>query len=400
MNNQITFYPWCGVLPPSIGCPPNAAAQAQFPTLSCTIPVVCQITAIAGCSGAQAQTIGVTGWNTCGQPSTVTTTVQPTTHLTLVPGSCGVFPPSVGCPPNAAAQAQFPTLSCTIPVVCQITAIAGCSGAQAQTIGVTGWQSCGQPSTVTTTVQPTTHFTVVPGSCGVGHTGWLTCGQPSTVTTTVQPTHPGSCYGPTGTQGCTSALGCPSTSTCPPNTTAQVGNTGWLTCGQGSTVTTTVQPTHVSPCVGPTGTQGCTSALGCPSTSTCPPNTTAQAQFPTLSCTIIPIACVVTAVAHCSGAQAQTIGVTGWQTCGQPSTVTTTVQPTHPGSCYGPTGTQGCTSGFGCPSTSTCPPNTNAQAQFPTLSCTIPVVCAATQIIGCGGSGFPTQHCTGIPVIC
>ena len=274
MNNQITYFQWCGILPPSFGCHPNANAQ----------------------------TIGNTGWLTCGQPLTVTTTVQPT-HVNPCVGPTG-------------------TQGCTSALGCPSTSTCP-PNANAQNIGHTGWLTCGQPSTLTTTIQPTTFFTLVPGSCGV----------------------------------------LPPSFGCPPNANAQtIGNTGWLTCGQPSTVTTTVQPTHVNPCVGPTGTQGCTSALGCPSTSTCPPNTIAQ-----------------------------TIGHTGWLTCGQ---------ITHPGTCYGPTGTQGCTSGLGCPSTSTCPPNANAQAQFPTVSCTVPAVCAVTQIIGCGGSGFPTQHCTGIPFVC
>jgi hypothetical protein len=390
MNNLITFHPWCGILPPSIGCHPNTDVQVgptgwltcgqlatQIgscgilpPSIGChpvTSPLYCGtiVSPSIGCPPNAAAQVGPTGWLTCTHGSTVTTTVQPT-HVSPCVGPTGTqhctsalgCPSTSTCPPNATAQAQFPTLSCTIPVVCLVTAVAGCSGAQAQTIG---------------------------------NTGWLTCGQPSTVTTTVQPTHPGSCFGPTGTQHCTSALGCPSTSTCPPNTSAQVGptgwltcghgtnvitavqptthftivpgscgigNTGWLTCGQPSPVTTTVQPTHVSPCAGPTGTQHCTSGLGCPSTSTCPPNAAAQ------------------------------VGHTGWYTCGHGTNVTTTVQPTHPGSCYGPTGTQGCTS--------ICP----AQAQFPTVSCTIPVVCQVTAVAGCGGSGFPTQHCTGIPVIC
>jgi len=438
-------------------------AAAQFPTLSCTIPAVCIATAIAGCNSAQAQTI------------------YPT-----MPGMCGVLPPSIGC--NAGAQAQTiltapphcggiytNAVGCSTITGAAQTAIltagphcggvytnaVGCStitGA-AQTAILTAPPHCGGIYTNAVGCSPANYFTQVPGVCGVyppsigcppkagaqvGPTGTQGC----TATATAQPTHVSPCVGPTGTQGCT----------VPPNAGAQnVGPTGWLTCGvvgrtgtQGctSTVSTIVQPTHVSPCVGPTGTEHCLSTI---------------------------------------------VGPTGTQGCTQASTVTTTVQPTHASPCYGPTGTQGCTvppnagaqnvghtgwytcgvgaaqavppvggyavpmrtdrgcpslmcptnliqcksvachsfwclddtqgqtvatSALGCPSTSTCPPNVGAvvqspsqhvtgcnhactmtcpapgaQAQaFPTISL-VPEACMVTAIAGCGGV-------TGIPIVC
>jgi hypothetical protein len=144
---QFPTWPPQQCLPPTLImiCPPAAnagggQAQAQFPTLSCTIPVVCAITYIAGCNG-QAQAQAQTMYHTqIGCPVSVPPHCPTVAPMCPPPqqNTAATVCTQIGCPApggngggQAQAQMSFPTLSCTIPVVCAITQIAGC-GNQAQ----------------------------------------------------------------------------------------------------------------------------------------------------------------------------------------------------------------------------------------------------------------------------
>ncbi len=327
---------------------PAANANLSFPTLQCTIPAVCIVTALAGCNAANAQQVGPTGWHTCVAPTQLlgcqTATSTPTALL-----GCQTATST----PAANANLSFPTLQCTIPAVCIVTALAGCNAANAQQVGPTGWHTCVAPTHLlgcqTATSTPT---------------ALLGC-----QTATSTPTHLMGCTGVTSTPAANANLSFPTLQCtipavcivtalagCNAANAQQVGPTGWHTCmapthllGCGGATgtptamlgcqTATSTPTHLLGCGGATGTP--TALLGC-QTATSTPAANANLSFPTLQCTI-PAVCIVTALAGCNAANAQQVGPTGWHTCVAPTHLlgcqTATSTPTHLLGCGGATGT-------------------------------------------------------------
>ncbi len=138
--------------PNTISCPPVTTAQAQVGVghtgwLGCNQPnrtlatvctqIGCLPTRGIGCpntiscppatTAQVAGTVGPTGWLGCNQPTHTLATVC--TQIGCLPTRGIGCPNTISCPPaNTGAQAQFsfPTVHCTIPAVCIVTAIAGC----------------------------------------------------------------------------------------------------------------------------------------------------------------------------------------------------------------------------------------------------------------------------------
>ncbi len=442
--------------------PTVANANLSFPTLQCTIPAICLVTALAGCNAAAPQQIGQTGWLGCHPAQNTAATV------------CT----QIGCTPTALLGCQTATstpthlMGCTGVTAtpqqvgptgwlgCGQTNMPGCTGVTAtpQQVGPTGWWGCGQtnmPGCTGATATPTALFgctgatgtpTAMLGcqtatstptqlfGCGgatgtpttpaantifptltitititgaaapqqVGPTGWQTClaptqllgcggatGTPTAMlgcqTATSTPTHLMGCtgvtatpqqVGPTGWLGCgqTNMPGCTGVTATP----QQVGPTGWLGCGQ----------TNMPGCTGATGTPtallGCQTAtstpthlMGCTTVTSTPTVANANLSFPTLQCTIIPIACIVTAAAGCNAAAPQQVGPTGWLGCGQ----------TNMPGCTGATGTP--TAMLGCQTATSTPTHL--------MGCTgvtaTPQQVGPTGWLGCGQTNMP--GCTG-----
>jgi hypothetical protein len=324
-----------------------------------------------------------------------------TIHPTLWTQLC---PTHIGCPPGGGGPGTIhPTIwtqLCPTGVGCIATVACLPPGGlrAAAMVGPTGTQGCTQP-----------------GHC-VGQTGWHTCACPAEAAIGTAATI------------CTHGLGCPSTVSCPP--TNQVVNCATL---QGDCqVATAICPTQgcptqspvlcqpslvaICPVTSPANCQLATAHCGPvtinPTASTrcfiCPPLTSPPqciVQNPTAStrCFICPpitrppqcidqqlpptraITCLRTAALPCpmtwqgspcagptagfgcpststcppQGLHAEAaamVGPTGTQGCTQPGHC---VGQTgwHTCACpIGPTGTEGCTQALGCPNTSTCPP--------------------------------------------
>lgn len=349
---MFTFFHGCGIPPVTLTCPQGGHAQAQAqlgPTgtqgCTATAPPNCLIgpTGTQGCTqpghcvgptGTYGCTIvGPTGTQGCTQPQTVlpptwfgncgippvTVTCQQAGHAqaqNVVPNTigCTAITPCATFPPNTAPPHCVPnTVGCTAITPCPTLPCPPAGNAHAQTIGITGWQGC----------------TVV------GPTGTQGC----------------TVVGPTGTQGCT-VVGPTGYQGCGQHDNAQaqnVGPTGYQGCHQQNTLATVCTqidcgPTHLLGC---TGYEGCLTPTGTPPATVCPGG----------------------------DAQAQTLGHTAYEGCGQHGTEATVC--TQIG--CGPTHLLGCTGYEGCHN------GGNAQAQVHSIP-----------VANC----IPTRSCTGAWPVC
>ncbi|MEM6686533.1 MAG: hypothetical protein AAF617_12190, partial [Bacteroidota bacterium] len=189
----------------------------------------------------------------------------------------------------------------------------------------------------------------------LGQTAYLGCKQHGTAATLC--TQPSMCGGPTHLIGCTGYEGCLTPTGTPPATVCpggdakaqNLGPTAWQGCQETiATVCTQIGcgPTHL---IGCTGYEGCTPPTGSGPATVCPTG----------------------------DAQAQTIGHTAYEGCGQHGTEATLC--TQPSMCGGPTHLLGCTGYEGCHS------DGNAQAQIHSIP-----------VANC----IPTRHCTGAWPVC
>ena len=295
-----------------------------------------------------------TAWNTCKGPTqllgctTANTPPQPQQAQAIATWfqGCGIPPVTVTCPVQPTIQTWFH--GCGIPPV---TVTCPAPAPQAQTVH-TWFHGCGIPPVTLTCPQ---------GTGNVGQTGWYTCGQPSTnipgCTTATTPPAPQGIH--TWFHGCGIP---PVTLTCPPHGTAatvctqvqchqpaaqaQVGQTGWYTCGQPSTnipgcTTATTPPApqqNADTLIGQTGWHTCgqqsTLATVCTQVQ-CHPATHL------LGCTTATnaVACGTQPAAQQQNADTL-IGQTGWYTCGQQSTAATVCTQVQ---CHPATHLLGCT---------------------------------------------------------
>ncbi len=417
------------------GCTQPQTILGPTGTQGCTQPGHC-----VGPTGTQGCTIvGPTGTQGCTQPQTilpptigcitVTTTVATTiggAHAqNVVPNTIGctaITPcPTINpkCPPQTAPPKCVPnTIGCTAITPCVTIPCDNGGNAQAQTIGVTGWRGCIPPTgTPPATVCPQPTYPI-------GCTGYQGCIQPTgTPPATVCPQPTGTAQaqtiGVTAWRGCppgTAATLCTQQPMCGPT---HIGCTAYLHCPQPGTAATvctqvgcdggnahaqTIFPTEICPTiigcpaaahaqnVGPTGTQGCTQPGHC----------VGETAYP--GCTVVgptgyegcqeTIATVCTQIG-CDGgdAQAQTLGHTAYQGCGEHGTAATLC--TQPSMCGGPTHLLGCTGYEGCHQPSgtaatlctqvTCDGGGNAQAQIHSIP-----------VADC----IPTRSCTGAWPVC
>jgi hypothetical protein len=370
---MFTFFHGCGIPPVTLTCGTGGGAHAQnvgpTGTQGCTQPghclgptgtQGCTMTAPPNCligpTGTQGCTIvGPTGTQGCTQTTQPQTILPPTLPPACVPHTVGctaITPcPTIPCPPAGNAQAQTIGVTgwqgCTVTSAQQHclgpTGTQGCgqNNAQAQNVGITGWQGCIPPTgtpPATVCPQPTYPVDCPPGTAAMLCTQKPMCG----------PTH----------IGCTAYLHCPQ-----PGTAATLCTQ--VTCDAGNAQAQTLGPTAYQGCPGTAATVctqiGCgpTHAIGCTGYEGCiPPTGSGPATV-------------------CPGgdAQAQTLGHTAYEGCGQHGTEATVC--TQIG--CGPTHLLGCTGYEGCHS------DGNAQAQVRSIP-----------VADC----IPTRSCTGAWPVC
>ncbi|MGH1384790.1 hypothetical protein, partial [Kordia sp.] len=246
----------------------------------------------------------------------------------------------------------------------------------AQNLGPTGTEGCTQP-----------------GHC-VGQTGWLGCHQQETIATVCtqvgcEPTH---LLGCTGYEGCIQPTGTPPETVCPQgDADAQaLGHTAYEGCGQHGTEATLCtqigcEPTHL---IGCTGYEGCITPTGTPPETVCPQgDADAQALGHTAyqGCGQHGTEATVCTQIGCN----DTLGHTAYEGCGQHGTAATVC--TQIG--CGPTHLLGCTGYEGCHQPGTAATvctqvgcdGGNAQAQIHSIP-----------VANC----IPTRSCTGAWPVC
>lgn len=330
-----TWFHTCGIPPQTVTCPQPQAGTigitgwqtcGQAPTCGENTKIAATTYTQIGCTGWEGCTpvrpgrfVGHTGWYTCEDDKNKATCGDKTHFVATTYTQLGCTGYE-GC--DAKAQIEPTDATVCTQIQCPETQLLGCTTETAPTytkhvpgcttvtsppknVGVTGWYTCGQQNTATTTVQTT-------ANAQTGVTGWYTCGQQNTATTTVQTTANAQTLTAatvctqfqcpqTNIPGCTTATGTPNT----------IGQTGWYTCGHTlATVCTQMQCKTTSPA---------------PQTLSIPLESCDNPTHPT-DCGPQPDVRGTIPSVHvvCGQGNTHLIGCTGWYTCGQPNTATKT----------------------------------------------------------------------------
>jgi hypothetical protein len=356
-------------LPPSVGCPPDGGLGQVGPT------------GTQGCTFVHCP-IGQTGWHTCGCP------IGPTGWHTC---ACPIGPTGTqGCTPPHAALAQALPHTGAATICTQVAC--GVVGPARTMLGCPPVHLTAQTRCFVCDPAPTdqVHFCLNTRSFDCVGTAPPSLDCPPPMTARTQCFHCVDVW--TRRAGCepvvfddpTARAINPTASTrcfiCPPLTLHTLNPTASTHCfvcppiDAGPWAGVGVQAAAM---VGPTGTQGCTQPPHCIGqtgwrTCACPQDGGYGAMNTAATlCTRHPAACP--------------IGETGWRTCACP---------------VGPTGTQGCTQGYGCPSTSTCPPDDGygAMNTAATLCTRHPAACpigeTGWRTCACPVGPTGTQGCT------